>query len=69
MKRFKYNDLYGKICAVCGSIAAFAEKVNKTPDTVSAKLKGRSPWKDKEIDVACAVLGIPKDEILHYFFA
>ena len=68
MARYKYNELYGKICAVCGTISEFASELDKTPDTISAKLKGRSPWKACEIDKACEILSIKREEIPVYFF-
>lgn len=68
MAKYKYNELYGKICAVCGSIGSFASDLGKTPDTISAKLKGKRPWKDSEIEQAREILGITREEIPNYFF-
>ena len=68
MHKYKYNELYGKICAKFGSISSFASELKKTPDTISAKLHGKRPWKNSEINQTCILLGIEHKDIPIYFF-
>lgn len=63
----KYPKLHGRIVEKCGTIKTFAIKLGMTPTTIGAKLKGRSPWKDKEINATCEILEIPREQISLYF--
>ena len=63
----KYPKVKGRIIEVFGSIKAFAEAMEKTPDTIGAKLNGKSPWKLPEIDLARNLLNIPECDTHIYF--
>ena len=61
------GKLKGKIIEKYNTVKAFAAAMDKTPDTISAKLRGRSPWKVYEIDRACELLAISKEDVGLYF--
>lgn len=63
----KYAKLRGRIIEKCGTVKSFSDKMKKTPTTIGSKLNGKSIWKDKEINLACEILDIPKCEA-HYYF-
>ena len=63
----EYSKLRGKIIEKCGSVKNFSSLIGKTPNTICAKLKGKSSWKDKDIDAACHILDISKQEAHLYF--
>jgi DNA-binding transcriptional regulator YdaS (Cro superfamily) len=64
----EYSELRGRICAVFGTQAAFAESLGISSCSVSKKLNGRSEWTADEIRKTCAILSIAPEEITHYFF-
>ena len=61
------GKLKGRIIEKYNTIYAFAAAMDRTPDTISAKLRGKSPWKGYEIDRACELLSIPKEDVGIYF--
>jgi len=65
---YDYSKLSGKIKEVFGTNAAFAKAMGLSERSVSAKLTGKVGWKQAEIEKACKVLSIPKEEIDKYFF-
>lgn len=67
--KFAYNKLKGKIIEVCGTQAIFAEKMGLSTRTISLKMNGKIFWTQDEMLKACAVLGIPYEQVSEYFFA
>jgi hypothetical protein len=65
---FEYSKLRGKIREVFNTQEAFAEAMEMSTTSISAKLNNKVEWSQKEIDKASEVLMIPKDEIPLYFF-
>lgn len=65
---FEYSKLRGKIKEVFNTQEAFAEAMEMSTTSISAKLNNKVEWSQKEIDKASEVLMIPKDEIPMYFF-
>lgn len=65
---YDYSKLNGRIVEVCGTQAAFAERMNLSERSVSLKLNNKVPWKQPEMQKAARVLGFPKVEIQTYFF-
>ncbi len=68
MKKCKYPKLSGKITEVYGTQKLFAEALGISETSLTAKLKGRSPWKQSEIASGCNLLNIPKEDVMLYFF-
>ncbi len=66
---YDYSKLTGKIIEVFGTRDAFAKALGVTKESVSLKLKGKTPWKQIEIDKTCELLDIDKSDICIYFFA
>ena len=66
---YNYSKLERKIKEVFGTIEKFAKAVGLSMRSVSLKLNGEREWKQSQIDRACEVLGISKNEIPLYFFA
>ena len=65
---FNYSKLLGKI-KECGlTQSEFALKIGTTKTTLSLKLSNKASFKQVEIKKSCDILGIPIDEIGHYFF-
>ena len=65
---YDYSKLNGRIVEVCGTQAAFAERMNLSERSVSLKLNNKVPWKQPEMQKAAHVLGFPEVEIQTYFF-
>lgn len=65
---YDYSKLSGKIKECCGSQASFAGRIGLSERSVSLKFNNLREWKQKEIQKACAVLGIKEREIPIYFF-
>lgn len=63
-----YNKLRGKIVEMYGSQKSFAEALNLSEQSVTAKLNGRSEFSQKDIIKWCEVLGINAEHITDYFF-
>lgn len=63
-----YSALRGRIRAVFGTQAAFAEAMSISECAVSQKLNGRSEWAADEIRRACELLSISPEDIPLYFF-
>lgn len=60
--------LCGRIREKYGTQEAFAEVMEMSPATLSAKLRGKSDWTRLEIELAGKRLDIPVAEIPDYFF-
>lgn len=61
--------LCGRIREKYGTQEAFAKALDMSPQTLSAKLHGKSDWTRVEIEMAGKKLEIPVAEIPDYFFA
>lgn len=61
------GKLKGRIIEKFNTIRDFAKAMGKTQNTITAKLKGTSPWKTYEIDLACKLLDISQEQISLYF--
>jgi transcriptional regulator with XRE-family HTH domain len=65
---FDYSKLRGKIKEVYKTQAAFAEAMPMSSVSLSDKLNNKVQFSQKEIDRACDLLQISKEEIPIYFF-
>lgn len=65
---FDYRKLRGKIREVFDTQEKFADAIDMSTTSLSAKLNNKVEWKPTEIDKACKVLNIAKEEIPVYFF-
>ena len=65
---FDYSKLRGKIKEVFRTQAAFADVMKMSTVSLSEKLNNKTQFRQKEIDRACDLLQISKDEIPTYFF-
>ena len=65
---FDYSKIRGKIKEVFGTQAAFADVMKMSTVTLSEKLNNKVQFRQKEIDRACDLLQISKEEIPIYFF-
>lgn len=63
-----YAKLKGKIIEVFGTYYNFANAMGMHKDSLSAKLKNKTPWKREEIELACELLRIPIQDVYIYFF-
>ena len=64
----KFQELKGTIVAKYGTLGLFAKELGMTLTTLGRKLNGKSTWKQKEIELSCKLLEIPKEKIQYYFF-
>ena len=64
----KYAKLRGEILAKYRTNRDFAQVLNMSPATLSAKLNGRTEWTVPEMCAACKLLGIPLERAHEYFF-
>lgn len=62
-------NLRGRIIQKYGSQGAFAQRLNKTEQTVTAKLNGRSQFTQDDILEWCNALDIVAEDVGEYFFA
>ena len=65
---YDYSKLNGKIIEIFGTQSNFALAMCLSERSVSLKLNCIRSWKQPEIELACALLGIREDEIGEYFF-
>ena len=65
---YNYSKLDGKIIEVFKKRYSFAKAMELSERSLSLKMTGKVPWKQKEISKACNILKIPYDEIPSYFF-
>lgn len=66
--KFDYSKLKGRIREIFDTQSAFADAMGISAITLSAKLNNKGQWKSSEIDKACELLKIAKEEIPIYFF-
>ena len=65
---FDYSKVRGKIKEIFGTQAAFAAEMSMSQVSLSEKLNNKVQFSQKEIDRACDLLQISKEEIPIYFF-
>lgn len=65
---YNYKKLIGRIVEKCGTQYEFAKRMNLSERTISLKLSGKVEFKQSEIELACRILQINKNEIVKYFF-
>lgn len=68
MDQREYSKLRGRIVEVYGSQGAFAKKIGKTEQSITAKLNGRSQFSQKDIVDWSNALSLGVDEVGIYFF-
>ena len=66
---FNYSKLRGRIREKFSSEGRFADAMEMSKQTLSAKLNNRIQFTQDEIRLANMLLDIPADEIAAYFFA
>ena len=67
MNKYKYAELHGKIIAKFGTLTAYAKEMNLNANSVTNKLMGRTPWKQKEITETSKALNFNAEETALYF--
>lgn len=65
---YDYRKLLGRIIEICGTRYNFAKEMGISERSISLKLNGIREFKQNEIEHACSILKIPKEEIPEYFF-
>lgn len=65
---FDYSKLRGKIKEVCGTQSNFAKRLGIGRVSLSQRLNNTLEFSQKEINNACDILSIKKDDIPKYFF-
>jgi len=65
---YEYSKLIGRIIEKFGTRAAFSRQIGISEHTVSKKLTGKQEWKQGEIEKACELLDISKEDVAVYFF-
>lgn len=65
---FDYSKLRGKIREIFKTQEKFANTMGLSTTSLSAKLNNKVEWKPSEIDKACELLKIDKEDIPVYFF-
>lgn len=64
----KFGRLREKIKEVFSTQKAFAVAMGMNVATLNSKLNSKTTWTLQEIEKACTLLNIPKNEIKEYFF-
>ena len=63
----RYAKLRGVIREKFGTQANFAKSMGMNPATLSTKLRGRTDWTCKEIELACTLIGVSVTDGVVYF--
>jgi len=66
---YDYSALIGRIIQKYGTQYRFAEAMKMSEHSLSVKLNGKRPWKQADIEDACCLLDIKREDIPKYFFA
>lgn len=66
--KYNYSKLNGLIVEKFGTQACFAKAMGLSERTISLKLNSKVYWTQKEIELACELLGIDRKDIATYFF-
>lgn len=67
--QYAYRKLRGRIVEAFGTQEAFAKAVGLSKVSVCKKLKGKSSFKQSDIERWAKILGIKREEYVEYFFA
>lgn len=65
---FDFSELLGRIIAKYGSRAAFAKAMGMKETVLSGRLSCKTYFSPEEVLQACELLGIPLDDIPHFFY-
>lgn len=65
---YDFSKLNGLIIEKCGSKRAFGKKIGLSERSIYLKLQNKIEFKPSEIEKACDVLNISKNDISRYFF-
>lgn len=65
---FNYSKLRGRIIEKYGSQSDFAKAFGCSDRTLSLKMNGKRPWKQREILSAIKLLELSEEDIQDYFF-
>ena len=65
---FDYSKLRGRIREIFGTEEQFAKGLGFSTVTLSFKLNSKSEWTQQEINKACELLGLAREDIPEYFF-
>ena len=69
MPNFDYSKLLGRIKEKGYTLKTFAKSIKISASTLSVKLSNKAYFTQREMDMACEVLGIERKYIGVYFFA
>lgn len=69
MNAREHQKLRGRIVEIYGSQGAFAKKIGKTEQCITAKLSGKTQFSQADIIAWSNALQINVDEVGVYFFA
>lgn len=65
---YDYSLLMGRIVTYFKTQKCFADAMGISEHSLSKKMNGKFPWKQSEIEKACQLLEIDKNDIGSYFF-
>lgn len=65
---FDYRKLRGRIVEIFGSQSEFAKAMKWSERTLSLKMTGKRPWKQRDICKAIELLELSEEDIPAYFF-
>ncbi len=65
---YNLDKLNGLVVEKCKTKRNFAKKMKLSERTIYLKLQGKIEFKPSEINLACYILGIAKEDIPIYFF-
>ena len=65
---FDYSKLRGKIREIFNTEERFAKEMNLSTVSLSFKLNGKREWTQQEINRACEILSLEREDIPEYFF-
>jgi hypothetical protein len=68
MLSFDYSKLRGKIREIFGTEERFAKEMALSTVSLSFKLNGKREWTQQEINRACELLTLEREDIPEYFF-
>ncbi len=65
---FDYSKLRGRIREIFNTEERFAKEMNLSTVSLSFKLNGKREWTQQEINRACEILSLEREDIPEYFF-
>ena len=68
MLSFDYSKLRGKIREIFGTEERFAKEMALSTVSLSFKRNGKREWTQQEINRACELLTLEREDIPEYFF-